>query len=267
MKRRIAIAAIAALLLPVAGCSLELPGASEPDAPDAAPVVTAVVEHRTITDVLTVPMNIVAGTQYTVSASARGELTQDREGRYFFDPTGDALGVQLVPPATSTLVESSVPLDVEVGVGTPLLTIEDSALTVRAELTPPQVLRLADRVPTVVRAQVEGSTGPFDCALNDPRPTEGDGAYFLSCRLPIDIPAVVGSTGLLALTLEEHADIAALPLEAVAGTRDQGLVYVTQDGEAQPVTLGLTDGAYIEITGGLVVGDKVYVPSPSILGG
>ncbi|MEJ1088461.1 hypothetical protein WDU99_09050 [Microbacterium sp. Mu-80] len=264
-----ATAVLALAVLSMSGCAMEMPDlfdpSSEPE--QVAPEVTAAVEARTITDVLTLPMTVSAGLDYAVTASSRGQLSQDDQGRFFFTPTGTSEQAQVAIPTTATLAEAAVPFNVEVGVGTPLLTIHDTSLSVRAELTPAQVLRLAERVPASVRAQIEGSSAPFECGLNDPRPTASEESYVLSCRLPIEVPAVVGSTGLLALTLDERVDVPALPLEAVAGTRGQGQVYLSRDGAPHPVTLGITDGAFIEVTGGLAVGDVVFVPSPSILDG
>jgi len=56
-----------------------------------------------------------------------------------------------------------------------------------------------------------------------------------------------------------------LPIEAVAGTRSNGLVYLQGEDKPRPVELGITDGAYIEISDGATVGDVVSIPSPSLL--
>lgn len=255
-------AALCALSL--AGCALS-PGedAAVDDSSGETPTVTAEVEQRTISDVLTLDVTVVSGAPYSVSAPRAGVLAEADGAYSFVDTDGGSTAIAL--PDTATFVEPLVPLDAEIGRGTPILSVQDSALTLRAAVTPAQILRIADRTPSAVRAQIDGSSGPFDCALNDPRATGTDGEYALSCRVPADVPAVVGATGLLALTLDEREGVAALPIEAVAGSRTNGLVHLSPSGETADVGLGITDGAYIEITEGLAVGDTVIVPSPSIL--
>ncbi|MFV0373322.1 hypothetical protein [Microbacterium sp.] len=149
--------------------------------------------------------------------------------------------------------------------GTPLVTVTDAAMTLRAVVSPAQVLRLAGRTPIEVNAQLDGSSGPFGCDLRDPRPTDADGEYSLLCAIPEDVPAVVGLSGLVAIRLDERADVLALPIEAVAGTVTHGSVYPEGSERPTPVELGITDGAYVEIVSGLADGDVVRIPSPSLL--
>jgi hypothetical protein len=232
--------------------------------PSANVTATAVVESRTVTDVLTLNVTTVAGANFDVSADAPGAL-HEQDGVFTFVARDGALRTISLPP-TVTSVEPLVALDVTVGEGTPLLSAHDAGLTLKALLTPAQVLRLANRKPTAVRAQIDGSSGPFDCPLADPRPTQLDGDYAVFCRIPPEVPSVVGATGLLALTLDQKVNVPALPIEAVAGSRANGLVYVSGASEARSVQLGISDGAYIEIIKGLNVGDVVLIPSPSLLG-
>jgi hypothetical protein len=255
------------LLLVLSGCAVSSDAAAEvagEPAETAAP--RAVAESRTITDVLTVPATVVAGVEYTVTAPEVGSLRQAGEA-FEFAPASGGAARRLDLPDTVTSTEPIVPLDVRVGSGTPVLLVNDTALTLQVATTPAQVLRLAERTPSRVRAQIEGSTGPFECGLNDPRPTVLSGEPILSCRIPVDVPAVAGATGVLALTLDEKENVVALPLEAVAGARERGLVYPADGGAAREVTLGVSDGAYIEIREGLAAGDAVLIPSPSILDG
>ncbi|QAY59676.1 hypothetical protein ET475_06500 [Microbacterium protaetiae] len=224
----------------------------------------AVADVRTITDVMTIPATVVAGTDYAVTAPEVGTLRQ-RGTAFTFEASKGSGRRKINLANTVTTASPIVPLGIEVGKGTPVLAVHDTSLTLRAAMTPTQVLRQAQRTPSVVRAQIDGSRGPFTCTLNDPLPTEQAGNYELSCRIPTKIPSVVGATGVLALTLAERADVVALPLEAVAGTRDKGSVYLPGSRAPHPVSLGITDGAYIEITKGLAAGDIVLIPSPSIL--
>lgn len=262
--RPITIITLAAVAL--VGCAPTDAELSTPPraAPSSGVTATATVESRTITDVLTVNVTTVAGARFSVTADAAGVL-RERDGVFTFAATDGASRTISLPP-TVTSVEQLVVLDATVGEGTPLLRAQETGLTLKAVLTPAQVLRLAGRKPTAVRAQINGSSAPFDCPLADPRPTQLDGDYAMFCRIPPEVPSIVGATGLLALTLDQKVDVPALPIEAVAGSRANGLVYVNGTSEARSVQLGISDGAYVEIVNGLNVGDVVLIPSPSLLG-
>lgn len=84
--------------------------------------------------------------------------------------------------------------------------------------------------------------------------------------IPSDLKLVVGMPGLLALKIAEETSAIALPLEAVAGVSQKGQVYVVKKGKRilRDVSLGISDGSYIQITSGLKVGEKVALPSPSL---
>ena len=245
MRRGLVAACAVAAILCMTGCSL-LGGTTTaaPETTVSTPrMFTAMVEKRTISDVLTVSFTTVAGADYSVSAPAADSLRALGNG-YAFARSGGSAPRPISLPATRTEVSELVPLGVEVAAGTPVLSVHDSALMLKAALTPAQVLRIAGRPSTRTRAQIEGSSGPFDCSLADPRPTATNGdEYALYCRLPMKIPAVVGSSGILALTLAEAKDVPALPIEAVAGSRDDGLVYLKADASPHKVTLGISDGA------------------------
>ncbi|MBS3942656.1 MAG: hypothetical protein KGZ32_00235 [Dethiobacter sp.] len=83
---------------------------------------------------------------------------------------------------------------------------------------------------------------------------------------PANLRLLEGAPGLLALTTAKVTNAVVLPIEAVAGISRRGQVYLYQDGQRllRDVTLGITDGSYVEITSGLRAGDQVIVPSPGI---
>ena len=83
---------------------------------------------------------------------------------------------------------------------------------------------------------------------------------------PANLRLLEGAPGLLALTTAKATNAVVLPIEAVAGISQRGQVYLYQDGQRllREVTLGITDGSYVEITSGLSAGDQVIVPSPGI---
>lgn len=86
-------------------------------------------------------------------------------------------------------------------------------------------------------------------------------------RAPADLHLIEGMPGRVALVTAESTGVA-LPIAAVAGISEKGQVYVVAtDGSVKlrDVTLGITDGSYVEITSGLAAGEVVQMPSPSIV--
>lgn len=85
-------------------------------------------------------------------------------------------------------------------------------------------------------------------------------------KTPADLNLIEGMPGRVALVTAESTGVA-LPIEAVAGISKEGQVYVVEDGVVglRDVTLGITDGSYVEITSGLALGEVVQIPSPSIV--
>lgn len=187
--------------------------------------------------------------------------------RYIFWFT-DANGTpsEIGMPETATHVIALVPLDTPVEANTPLLQVTDAAIVLRSEPTPEQAMRIGTRVPNGVRAQVKGSSGPFDCAPTDQRLSLVNDQLQFTCRAPASTPLVVGASAKVVLVLETKEKVSALPVEAVAGSISNGYVYRDGSGlEQVPVELGISDGVYVEIVSGLSVGDQVLVPSPSLL--
>jgi multidrug efflux pump subunit AcrA (membrane-fusion protein) len=70
----------------------------------------------------------------------------------------------------------------------------------------------------------------------------------------------------LALTVGEARDVVTLPLSAVDGSSESGIVYVVENGKTHPrdVKLGLHDGVNVEISSGLKTGALVLDPPPSV---
>lgn len=262
---RFSVAAItASFLLLISGCA-ETPPADDSLANDTTVNYTATVEKRTITDVLTLNAVVTSGVDYTISAPQIGKL-QEADGAYTLVPSDSSHEpIPLHTPDTAENPETLVPLDTEVGAGTPLLRVHNPALNLQAEVAPAQVLRINGRKPNSVRAQIDGSSGPFDCNLADHYPTSDGETYTLYCSIPTEVPAIPGATGLIALNLDEREDTLALPIEAVAGTREAGVVYRADSHEKVSVELGISDGSYIEIRSGLSHGDEIAIPSPSML--
>jgi len=100
--------------------------------------------------------------------------------------------------------------------------------------------------------------------INTPNTAEG---IVVVAAIPSGLKLITGMPGLLALKIAEVENAVAIPLEAVAGSSQRGQVFVKDKDRKvlREVTLGISDGSYIQITSGLRQGEEVVLPSPSIV--
>lgn len=93
-------------------------------------------------------------------------------------------------------------------------------------------------------------------------------SYMSPVSLNIDCgDCYVGELVDVDLILHEKKNVLVIPFEAVVRRNDKDMVYVVQKGKAMitPVSLGLREKEYVEITDGLEVGDKVIIKNPERL--
>lgn len=89
----------------------------------------------------------------------------------------------------------------------------------------------------------------------------------LVCTAPKSVKLINGAEVTLEVVTGKASKALVLPIEAVAGTQGNGKVDVVDDGRTRKtvdVTLGLTDGRFIEIKSGLDGGETIAVPGPDI---
>ena len=94
-------------------------------------------------------------------------------------------------------------------------------------------------------------------------PQEG----ILQCLISQTVDVKSGQSATVVITATTRNDVLILPLSVIAGRQGTGLVTViTPNGERveTKVTLGVTDGANIEILSGLEVGDVVSATPPNL---
>ena len=80
-----------------------------------------------------------------------------------------------------------------------------------------------------------------------------------------DTDVKIGQNATVVITAGTKENIL-LPLSVIAGRQGKGMVTVIKDGEQiqTEVTLGATDGAYIEILSGVEEGDVVSSVPPNL---
>jgi hypothetical protein len=169
----------------------------------------------------------------------------------------------------STDVTALMPSGSPVGADEPVAQATYGGTVMLASLKPADILKFL-AVPQSARAEIDGSAGPFDCTLLDPRPSiASDGSSFIACVVPDSVVAIAGLTGVVAVKFPSFKDVVALPLTAVAGSLTEGEVLKKVAGKFVPtrVGLGVSNGQMIQITSGLQPGDAVRIPGPSLTDG
>ncbi len=82
--------------------------------------------------------------------------------------------------------------------------------------------------------------------------------------MPYKFRAYAGMPAHLGINTGTSSNVLALPLSAVSGSAQEGSVSVVRNGTTTdvPVSLGINDGNYVEITQGLSEGDSVLLKAP-----
>lgn len=183
-------------------------------------------------------------------------------------------------------VISSMPVIVgqTVAVGEVVAQVAPTTFNVTGTLAPEQQYRLLTK-PADAQVTITGGPAPFTCGAlsistelagstagaNDqadgaipPMSGSGNGAT-VRCAVPPEVTVFAGLSASMTLSGGVAENALVVPITAVEGSAGTGNVYVPVEGgepTVQPVTLGLTDGINVQITGGLEEGAMVmqFVP-------
>ncbi|QHC56430.1 efflux RND transporter periplasmic adaptor subunit [Rathayibacter tanaceti] len=235
------------------------------------------------------------------AAVASGDLIYDIRVETPQDPvqtTGadGAVSVSQPPPAVrfervyaatgGTLSALGVIHDQAVTVGEVTGQVAPPSYAVTGSIDAQQLYRIQNR-PTEAQVAITGGPAGFTCtdltittplagagqsaaAPSDPEaapgagPSSGSGTSF-TCQVPAEITVFPGLAASVTLAGGRADGVLVVPTTAVEGTAQSGVVFRrTADGgtEEVPVTLGLTDGTSVEITGGIDEGTELlqFVP-------
>jgi macrolide-specific efflux system membrane fusion protein len=107
-----------------------------------------------------------------------------------------------------------------------------------------------------------GSTSGSDSATN---PGTSSGGTTMKCAVPAAVKVFGGLAASMKISGGRAEGVLVVPITAVDGTIQSGNVYMTKDGgqpQKHPVTLGLSDGKNVQVTGGVKEGDQIleFVP-------
>jgi len=209
----------------------------------------------------------------------------DAEGNPTSTPREPLVKTVTVTTTTAgTLATLDVLKDQVVAVGDAVASVSPGTLSVTAPLSQADQFRLLSP-PSTAEVTVTGGPAPFTCTgltLGAPTAEGGESASAgidpmtgapitatttARCAVPSGVTVFSGMAATVAVQAGEVVDALVVPVTAVQGSVQNGLVWVPRaDGipEERPVTLGLTDGEQVEITGGLTEGESVlqFVPVP-----
>lgn len=210
----------------------------------------------------------------------RVETPQDPVERT--DPEGNVTIVQPKPivtfakvfaPVAGVLTSLTVLPDQAVAIGDETGTVAPPSFSVSGTLSPEQQYRLLDR-PTEATITITGGPAPFTCTgltITAPLPGEqgGEGApagATVRCAVPREVTVFSGLAATITIPAGRAENVLVVPTTAVEGGAQTGVVYaVLPDGANEPreVTLGMTDGTVVEVTGGLQQGDTILLFTPN----
>jgi hypothetical protein len=217
--------------------------------------------------------------QVTVSTEREPVTTTDADGNEITTPRDPLVRtVTVEAPSAGTLTTVDALVDQVVAVGDTVGSIATGTLSVTAPLTQAEQFRLL-APPATAEVTVQGGPAPFTCtgltlgnaptATGDGSADPGGGAPVAGttarCAVPGGTPVFAGMAASVAVQAGTAADVLTLPITAVQGSVQAGTVWVVGDDGVPvetPVTLGLTDGEVVQVTGGVTEGQLVleFVP-------
>lgn len=192
---------------------------------------------------------------------------------------------QVLAPAAGVLSALTVLPGQVVAVGDTAGQIAPPSYSVSGSLSPQQQYRLLDQ-PTEATVTIPGGPAPFTCSgLSISTPlagaTEGGngqgsadgsggaaGRTTVRCSVPAGVTVFSGLTATITIPAGSAENVLVIPTTAVDGGSQTGTVYaVLPDGgtEKIDVTLGLTDGTLVEVTGGLEADQEILEFTPNAI--
>jgi multidrug efflux pump subunit AcrA (membrane-fusion protein) len=187
-------------------------------------------------------------------------------------------------PIAGTLTSFTALKGQQFAVGASVGQVAPPSFHVSGSIPPEQLYRLIER-PADAQVTINGGPAPFTCtglSISTPLPGSGSGSGsgdtgggtggtggatgpVVRCAVPTDVTVFAGLTAQIVIAGGIAENVLVIPTTAVEGGGGTGNVYfVLPDGSTEPreITLGLSDGVNIEVTGGLEEGDLIlqFVP-------
>ena len=174
--------------------------------------------------------------------------------------------INLVAPLAGDLSEVALVKNQRASVGIEYAKLTPLTFHVLGTIEPVQLYRLIN-APTDASISITGGPAPFTCTGLSVQVAE-DASTSVRCAIPADQTVFAGLPATIGITVGQVDDALVVPTTAVQGGAGTGLVWVDNgDGttEERAVTLGVSDGAMVEVTEGLEEGELIRQFVPGVL--
>lgn len=267
-----------ASLLALTACS---PGSAPPDpsatgGTDRVGPPSVVVTRGDVESVLTLDAVAVPESPLQVRAPRSGAVVWEVEPGQAVDSNellARAGGDAVPAPAAGVLSEVHVESGGVVSAGDVLAAVAPSSFVLRAVVPPESLYRLYGLTDDVT-ARIDRGPGPFACGTAsvgaDPKALQQgnplDVPVDFTCSVPEGVRVFPGVRARVAVVTGRANDVLTIPITAVTGQAEMGVVGRRTDAgiEEVSVELGVTDGHRIEVRSGLSEGDVVLVVPPGV---
>lgn len=235
---------------------------------------TVAVVTRDIETIVVLEGSVTAAPTYSTSAPAGGLFVsavtvgqQVEKGQTL----GSVGGEEVKAPSAGTVVK--VGREARVPAGMPLVSVQYGGFGVLAPVDDASMARLYGRRLGARASLTYGASG-FGCTLvdeeqtgdrEDPGFTDGvDSAGNVLCLVPVKYRAHPGMRAHVGVDMGKREGVLALPLSAVAGTAQEGTVTVVEGRGTRElqVSLGVSDGNFVEVRDGISEGVEVLLRAP-----
>lgn len=243
-----------------------------PDAGITDPVVP--VERGSVVNALSLDGNIARDEALPVRGEVNGTVTEVHvadgaavaAGQVLFTVKQDYPErlVDIVSPEAGDLSEITLVKGQTVAVGAEVATLTPARYHLQATVEPVQLYRLVG-APSEATVTITGGPAPFACTGVRVQVSD-EGTASVRCAIPTDQVVFAGLPAQMDLALGQVDDAIVVPVTAVQGGSGTGNVWVDAGDGSDPVeravTLGVNDGAMVEVVEGLEEGETIrqFVP-------
>lgn len=232
------------------------------------------VERGSVVNELSLSGNIARDAAYPVRSEINGTVTGVHVGDGASVKAGQVLFtvkqdhpeklIDIVAPEAGELSEIAVIKGQSTSVGADAVTLTPARYHLLATVDPVQLYRLVN-APTEATVTITGGPAPFACTGVGVQ-VAAEGTASVRCAIPADQTVFAGLPAQMDLALGQVDDALIVPVTAVQGGAESGVVWVDAGDGAEPeeraVTLGVNDGVSVEVVEGLEEGELIrqFVP-------
>jgi len=243
-----------------------------PDAGITDPVIA--VERGSVTNALSLAGNVARDEKFVVRGTVDGTVTAVHVGEGASVGAGQVLftikqtypekHIDILAPEAGDITGIALVVGQQASIGLEVASLTPARYHLQATVEPVQLYRLVN-APTEGTVTIAGGPAPFACTGVRVEVSQ-DGAASVRCAIPGDQVVFAGLPAQLDLAIGQVDDALVVPTTAVKGGASSGVVWVDAGDNSKPeerkVTLGVNDGAIVEVTEGLAEGDMVrqFVP-------